>query len=331
MNTAGPVREARRRLTAGLVATGCAAALTLAAPVASAEVPVGFRAAPSLSAAPAGAPAAGAGPDAAFATGATPTATPTADSTRQPVYRAIGDSYAAGYALSGPAGCARSVHAYPVLLARTTLRRYRLQFRACSGATTQQVARHQLGPRAANGAVRIVTVSAGGNDVGFGAIATCAPDVLACEVAIGHALALERSGVIRRNVATLLRAVHAAMPNATVYVLDYPIDIQHTRSQAGCDDQTQLAIRLFGARLDQIDVGLDAAVHGAVAQITAADAHRPRTSRIRLHEVRSMIAAFTGHAMCSPANWIGRPGSTSPLHPNAIGQAQLAKAVRRAL
>jgi len=292
--------------------------------VASAEVPLGFGEAPA--AAPAPAAVAAAHSAAAPAT----SATPTADTNQQPVYRAIGDSYAAGYALSGPAGCARSVHAYPVLLARTTLRRYRLQFRACSGATTQQVARHELGPRAANGAVRIVTVSAGGNDVGFGAIATCAPDVVACEAAIGRGLALERSGVIRRNIATLLRAVHAAMPNATVYVLDYPIDIQHTRSQSGCDVQTQLAIGLFGARLDQLNVGLDAAIHGAVAQIAAADAHRPRSLRMRLHEVRSMIAAFAGHAMCSPANWIGRPGSTSPLHPNAIGQAQLATAVRRA-
>jgi len=326
VDAASPARAARgRRLTAALVAVGAAAALTLAAPVASAEVPVGFGEVPA--AAPAA--AAGAGLGAALATSAAG-ASPTADTTQQPVYRAIGDSYAAGYALSGPAGCARSVHAYPVLLARTTLRRYRLQFRACSGATTQQVARHQLGPRAANGAVRIVTVSAGGNDVGFGAIATCAPDVVACEAAIGRGLALERSGAIRRNVATLLRAVHAAMPNATVYVLDYPIAIQHTRSQSGCDLQTQLAIGLFGARLDQLNVGLDAAVHGAVAQTAAADAHRPRSSRIRLHEVRSMIAAFTGHAMCSPADWIGRPGSTSPLHPNAIGQAQLATAVRRA-
>lgn len=258
----------------------------------------------------------------------TPHAAATAAASR-PVYRALGDSYAAGYALSGAAGCARSTKAYPVLLSKTTLKRDRLQFRACSGATTHQVAVHQLGAPAANRAVRVVTLSAGGHDIGFGAIATCSPDVAACEAAIDRGLALEASGAIRRNLVTLLLAVHTAMPNAAVYAVDYPIAIQHTSSQAGCDAQTRLAIDLFGSKLDRLNVGLNTAIHQAVAQVLAGNRHRAHP--IRLHEVRSVVAAFTGHGMCAPKNWIGRPDSASPLHPTATGQAQAAKAVRRAL
>lgn len=310
--------DGRGRLLGGLLAVGALSPLALAAPAALAGT------------APAGAAPAGIAATASVRDAASPTspAAATAAASR-PVYRALGDSYAAGYALSGAAGCARSTKAYPVLLSRTTLRRDRLQFRACSGATTHQIAVHQLGQPAANRAVRVVTVSAGGNDVGFGAIATCSPNVVACRSAIDRGLALEASGAVRRNLVALLLAVHTAMPDAAVYALDYPIAIQHTRSQAGCDAQTRLAIDLFGAKLDQLNAGLNAAIHGAVGQIVAGNAHREHP--IRLHEVRSVVAAFTGHGMCAPRNWIGRPDSTSPLHPTATGQAQLAKAVRRAL
>lgn len=255
-----------------------------------------------------------------------PAATPKAAAAK-PIYRAIGDSYAAGYALSGSEGCARSPKAYPELLSHTTLKTWRLQFQACSGATTAQMIKSQLGPR--DPRVRLVTVSAGGNDVGFGAIATCTPNVAACEAAIANGLALEKSGAITRNVHALLLAIHAKLPNAKIDLLDYPIAIQHTQSQAGCSATIQAAVQLLGAQLDQLNVGLNTAIHAAVTQVQASN--RAKTTNIHVAEVRSVVGAFTGHGMCSKTNWIGRPGSTSPLHPTARGQVALAAAVRRLL
>lgn len=92
-----------------------------------------------------------------------------------PSYVALGDSYSSGTGtrtyLADGTSCQRSVYAYPSLIAAST--GYALTFRACSGATTSDVAATQLS--ALSSTTAYVTISVGGNDAGFAdVLTTCA-------------------------------------------------------------------------------------------------------------------------------------------------------------
>ncbi|KAL9622611.1 MAG: hypothetical protein Q9160_003108 [Pyrenula sp. 1 TL-2023] len=86
-------------------------------------------------------------------------------------YYAIGDSYAAGIgagdALNGPgdSGCSRYNQAYPVQL-NSGLETSKFNFLACSGAKATELKDSQIKNIPDNSA-DLITVSAGGNDVGF--------------------------------------------------------------------------------------------------------------------------------------------------------------------
>jgi lysophospholipase L1-like esterase len=85
-------------------------------------------------------------------------------------YVALGDSYTSGAGLSpylaGSNGCSRSPEAYPEDVARA-MTGAQLEFVACSGATIPQIARQVSAARASLANASLVTLSAGGNDVGF--------------------------------------------------------------------------------------------------------------------------------------------------------------------
>ncbi|MEV1115019.1 SGNH/GDSL hydrolase family protein [Actinosynnema sp. NPDC049800] len=82
---------------------------------------------------------------------------------------ALGDSYAAGLGAGGEASddCRRSPHAYPSLWAKRN--GASLVFVACAGAKTDQVTgqAERITPSAT-----LVTITAGGNDAGFGDVMT---------------------------------------------------------------------------------------------------------------------------------------------------------------
>ena len=85
-------------------------------------------------------------------------------------YVALGDSYSSGvgtnsYTLSS--SCKRSTYSYPYLLAQQRPNTS-LNFVACSGATTTDVMNNQIS--AVNSTTNIVTVTIGGNDLGFASI-----------------------------------------------------------------------------------------------------------------------------------------------------------------
>ena len=90
-------------------------------------------------------------------------------------YVALGDSYSSGVGtrayIADGTSCQRSVYAYPSLLAAAD--GDSLTFRACSGATTTDVARTQLS--ALSRKTGLVTITVGGNDAGFvSVLTTCA-------------------------------------------------------------------------------------------------------------------------------------------------------------
>ncbi|ALE73662.1 putative secreted hydrolase [Pseudonocardia sp. Ae168_Ps1] len=96
-------------------------------------------------------------------------------------YVALGDSYAAGPLVplqtGQPAGCLRSDHNYPSVLARSAGFADFTDV-SCSGATTEDMTAAQevkLGPNppqldALDGSESLVTLTIGGNDIGFGEI-----------------------------------------------------------------------------------------------------------------------------------------------------------------
>ena len=136
-------------------------------------------------------------------------------------YVALGDSFSSevgtgSYTLSR--SCRRGVYAYPYRVAQqrpnTSLR-----FVACSGATTASVMSTQI--RAVRSTTKIVTITIGGNDIGFVDLAfQCTLDD--CSSALdARRTALPRS--LNAKLDTVYGAIRTrAAPDARVVVLGYP-------------------------------------------------------------------------------------------------------------
>ena len=157
-------------------------------------------------------------------------------------YVALGDSYASGPGIPAqvgtPAGCARSDHNYAHLLA-TSLRVKDFTDVTCGGATTVHMTQPQQVQGGANpaqfGALRantdLVTLTIGGNDIGFGEIlATCGKLALddpagnPCQrhyAVTGSDELTQRVDTAAAKIATVLRGIRSRSPHATVLVVGY--------------------------------------------------------------------------------------------------------------
>jgi lysophospholipase L1-like esterase len=291
-------------------------------------------------------------------------------------YRAValGDSYAAGEGLApyqdgtatGTDQCHRSDQAYPSLLQTSGVRRFRtLTSVACSGATTGGVV---LGSRAEPSQLvalgrrtRTVTLTVGGNDIGFAAVLRdCVYSPLAVELVPGRPGCAARDDLPVRaataylagvpgapqpvpsalSMARLLTTIHAQAPRARIFVTGYPrIFGLSFSSPAGCQvGQLDEAGRvpLFVTEADARFIreksdGLNAAIAAGVA--TA----RHQGVRARYVDVAD---AFTGHNVCSTGTpWVNgvllTPGNpptvaSGSFHPTARGQRAYADAVAAA-
>ncbi|MFJ9720637.1 SGNH/GDSL hydrolase family protein [Streptomyces sp. NPDC101213] len=245
-------------------------------------------------------------------------------------YVALGDSYTSGPLIPRQvdAGCARSDHNYPSLVAA----RYQVaSFTdvSCSGAKTDEMGKAQgtNGPQldALKRDTDLVTLQIGGNDMGFGPIiGTCA--ALSSKDPSGDPCRqyYTSSGVDRLalniletapKVARVLRAVHARAPHARVLVVGYPALLPDDGS--GCYPSVPFAAKDFpylrdtGKRLNRM-LRLVAWLNRA----EFVDAYGPSV----------------GHDMCkAPADrWVEplRPTApAAPAHPNAKGMETTASAV----
>jgi lysophospholipase L1-like esterase len=199
------------------------------------------------------------------------------------VYVALGDSYASGVGTASSnldARCDRSTYAYPALLAKqradTTLR-----FVACSGATTDDVLATQVG--ALDESTTIVTISIGGNDLGFG-------DLIS-ECVQGDCNALLRTtrdtteSTLTPRLDRVYDEIRSRAPNATVVVLGYP----RLFSRSACFGTTGLtATERTNANLLSDEIDRVTAERAAAAGFTFASAVLP----------------FNGHAICAGAAWV---------------------------
>lgn len=231
-------------------------------------------------------------------------------------YVALGDSYSAGLGtgsyLNDGTACSRSAYAYPALDAvRLGLT---LTLRACAGATVADVRQTQLD--ALSSSTGYVTVTAGGNDIGFASVLTeCAKPAWFsnCNGAIDAAVAVIRTQ-LPTSLAGLYGDIRAKAPHARTVVLGYP------RLFNGTD--CHLLTWFSGAEMTRLNATADLLDSATAAAASAAG--------FAFVDPR---ATFTGHAVCSSSPWINNltwPTEAS-YHPNKAGHSGYAAVLAPAL
>ncbi|MBA4862780.1 SGNH/GDSL hydrolase family protein [Streptomyces sp. PSKA54] len=221
-----------------------------------------------------------------------------------PAYVALGDSYSSGtgagdYGDSGD--CKRSANSYPSLWAAANSPSS-FSFTACSGATTTTVISGQLSPLSA--ATGLISVSAGGNDVGFADVMTTC--ILENEESCLSAVATARSqmsSLLPGRLNTLYATIKSRAPNARVVVMGYP-----------------RLYMLNGTCIVGLRESERAALNAASDQLNSVISARAAAYGFTFGDVRT---TFTGHEICSGAEWLH--SLTVPVgnsyHPNKNGQA----------
>lgn len=232
----------------------------------------------------------------------------------------MGSSFAAGAGVTTspddpPNRCGRSIDSYPRQLARR--RGLALVDVSCSGATTA----HVLGPwnelpaqiDAVDGQTGLVTITVGGNDLGYiGALfraSACAPrDGASCPATSPSA---QDYVDVEQRLDTIAREVRRRAPRALIVFVDYqavlPPDGVCAATPVG--DAQADASRALAQRLEEITA--------RVARRN--DAFLLRASRLS-----------RGHSACAPEPWmhgvVDRSQGAS-YHPNLAGVSAIANAL----
>ncbi|MGH3941223.1 MAG: SGNH/GDSL hydrolase family protein [Pseudonocardiaceae bacterium] len=258
--------------------------------------------------------------------------TPAPDLSGVAHYVALGDSFAAGPFIlpqrTDPIGCARSTRNYPALVAQD-LRVAEFTDVSCSRAVTGNMTAAQAVPLGSNppqfDALRrdtdLVTVSIGGNDMGFADIVTTCglmsvtdPLGAPCKrqaTAGGSDVYAERIIAVAPKIAGVLQGIRERSPNARVLLVSY---LRLLPPAIGCWPIVPIArgdVPYLDGLHQQLNAVLaeQAGTHGAVF----VDAY----------------AASLGHDMCQAPSvkWVEGfiPTRTAfPIHPNAQGMRAVA-------
>ncbi|MBC3192116.1 SGNH/GDSL hydrolase family protein [Pseudonocardia sp. C8] len=250
-------------------------------------------------------------------------------------YVALGDSYAAGPLVpvqtGRPAGCMRSTNNYPQVLARSS-GFGQVTDVSCSGATTEDMTAPQqvhLGPNppqldALDGSESLVTVTIGGNDIGFGEIiAECSRRSsqnlfgAACKdfyTADGEDQLAERIEETAPKVAAVLSGIRDRAPAARVAVVGYPTILPD--EGPGCYPVAPFSAG-DTAYLRETEKRLNAMLAGqaAAAGVDFVDTYTPTIG----HDICTLpgVKWVEGLVPTSPA---------APVHPNAQGMRAMAAA-----
>ena len=219
-------------------------------------------------------------------------------------YVALGDSYSSGVGSGSESGsCLQSPTAYPGLWnAAHHPSSYRMV--ACSGAKTTDVNANQLS--ALSSSTGLVSITIGGNDVGFSNIMTTCVlySTTDCVNAVSQAEAYANA-----NLANLLNVTYNGIrshaPNAQVVVLDYPVFYQLG---------VWYCIGLSETSRSKIDEGINLVDN--ITKTTAA------SHGFTFADVRNQ---FIGHQLCSSGTkWLhslNYTDLTESYHPTADGQS----------
>lgn len=215
-------------------------------------------------------------------------------------YVALGDSYAAG---SGAGdyypgnGCQVSANAYPHLWAKANAPSS-FAFVACGGATTADVLDNQVS--AVTPGTTLVTITVGGNDVGWGdALLTCLGGTeAACSAGVTEVEATIR-GDLPGRLDDVYGAVRERAPGARVVVVGYP----HLYGNSFC---------LQASRAKR------ATMNHAADVLHSVIAGRARAYGFSYVDARK---SFATHEVCGrSADWIKGLAVDGAFHPNATGQ-----------
>jgi lysophospholipase L1-like esterase len=297
-------------------------------------------------------------------------AAPTADSTAGLGYVALGDSYAAGYGLnpltSEPvSGCGQSARDYPHQVASAL--RLDLTDVTCSSAVTADIMTAQVvgGGTAApqdsalNSATRVVSLTIGGNDLGFSSIAAyCAalspdgplllhPGQRNCR---SHYTDPGSDNLQQRIAATIAPAVTAALarirakaPRAKVFVIGYPAlapDAAHTPAGGCFRSPLGLQPPAEGYPFTTVDVPFLFQTEQALDAAIRADTVASGYTFIPTFQASLSHTPCAASAEPAGTSWINGlslksllPPSLQPgaLHPNAAGVAYTAAQVSAAI
>lgn len=251
-------------------------------------------------------------------------------------YVALGDSYAAGPGIptqyGTPPGCGRSTSNYPAVAA-AALAAGTFTDASCSGATTEHLSRPQETQAGTNppqldaltADTDLVTLTIGGNDIGFSEIVgQCAarspaePGGAACRDhyhSSGSDELAARIEAAAPDVQAGLQAVQERSPDADVLVVGYPTILPD--SGPGCFPVVPYSpgdteyLRETTKRLNDM-----LAAEAAIAGAEYVDTYTPTI----------------GHDVCTApgTKWVEGLTPTSPaapLHPNALGMQAMAAAV----
>jgi len=241
-------------------------------------------------------------------------------------YVALGSSFAAGMGLGAraqgsPVQCLRTMAGYPALVARRT--GLALVDTTCSGSTTGHIldgGPMLLGPQlAAIGPdVRLVTITSGGNDVGY------IGDLMAASGSMGRLAGWWHGAVkspadrpyalVEANLKTILARVRARAPASRIIVVSYPaiFPARGNCAATGVSDRQAQISRSVAARLA-------AATRAAIAGSGA--------TLIDMHTLSD------GHDVCSESPWVNGAVAEdgAPFHPNAAGSAATAASIVAAI
>lgn len=221
-------------------------------------------------------------------------------------YVALGDSYASGVGADSytaeSGSCLRSTNAYPALY-NTNVKPASYVSVACSGATTATVINSQLA--ALSSTTTLVSVTVGGNDVGFSNImSTCVLQGETQCVAAVQAAEDKARTELPGKLANVYNGIKSRSASARVVVVGYPVFYQLGTLCVGLSATSRAKINEGINLLD--DITRTAATS---AGFTFAD-------------VRSI---FVGHQLCSYGEkWLhalNYLNLTISYHPTAAGQS----------
>ena len=240
-------------------------------------------------------------------------------------YIALGSSFAAGIGLGqrvpdSPLQCFRTAGGYPTLVAKKT--GMRLVDMSCSGSTTTHIlsgGQLLLGPQLAaiGPATKLVTITSGGNDVGY------IGDLMVASGNMGRLGAwwhgdIEHADarpydVVTDNLITVINSVRQKAPSAKILIINYPAIIPPNGSCAA-----------LGVSKEQADISRDLAQQLALATKRAAD-----EGGAQLVDIAS---ASMGHDVCSKVPWVNGASveTGTAFHPNAAGAEATADAIAKA-
>ncbi|MFC8765489.1 SGNH/GDSL hydrolase family protein [Streptomyces sp. NPDC057193] len=218
-------------------------------------------------------------------------------------YVALGDSYSSGVGagsyLSDSGSCKRSSRSYPALWSAANAPSS-FSFVACSGATSTTVKNSQLGTL--NSSTTLVSVSAGGNDIGFADImGVCVlQSDQACINAVNEGTAKTRNQ-LPGQLDQLYSNIKSRSPQARVMVLGYPRLYKLGSCVVGIGDTKRKAL------------------DDAADTLNTVISQRADAAGFRFIDVRG---PFSGHEICSGDAWLHstRIPVDESYHPNSKGQ-----------